>query len=170
MKNLYCIIFLFPLYAFAVSGGSGEYDIVPRTINFLIFVAILYYFVANPFKNFYKNRILKISLKLDEIQKKLLESKTKKLDTIKKLEEAKANSSAALVVARKEAEILVQKIKEETQDELNLLQKHFEEQKKYEFRKMEKEITSSILKDIFTDPSVVLKQDEIINLMIKKVS
>lgn len=79
MKKLFYFIFLLPLCAFGASNGSGEYDIVPRTINFLIFVAILYYFVANPFKAFYKNRILRISLKLDEIQKKLLESKAKNL-------------------------------------------------------------------------------------------
>ncbi len=99
MSKLFFIIFLLPLYAFGASNGSGEYDIIPRTINFLIFVAILYYFVATPFKNFYKNRIVKISSKLDEIQKKLLESKAKKLDTMKKLEEAKASGQQVLVLS-----------------------------------------------------------------------
>lgn len=170
MKKLFYFIFLLPLCAFGASNGSGEYDIVPRTINFLIFVAILYYFVANSFKAFYKNRILRISLKLDEIQKKLLESKAKKLDTMKKLEEAKANAAAALVVAKKEAEVLAQKIKEETQNELALLEKHFEEQKDYEFRKMEKEVVSLTLKEIFEDSNIALKQNEIIDIMMKKVS
>ncbi|AXP09158.1 F0F1 ATP synthase subunit B [Campylobacter hepaticus] len=170
MNKLYYLIFSLPLYAFGASSGSGEYDIIPRTINFLIFIAILYYFAATPFKNFYKNRILKISFKLDEIQKKLLESKAKKLETMKKLEEAKANSAAALVIAKKEAEILVENIKKETQDELNLLQKHFEEQKDYELRKMEKELVSDILNEIFIDPKMTLKQNEILDLMMKKVS
>lgn len=170
MSKLFFIIFLLPLYAFAASSDSREYDIIPRTINFLIFVAILYYFVANSFKNFYKNRIIKISSKLDEIQKKLLESKAKKLDTMKKLEEAKANATAALVAAKKEAEILAQNIKKETQDEMDLLQKHFEEQKDYELRKMEKELVSDILNEIFADPNMTLKQSEIIELIMKKVS
>ncbi|MBM0636542.1 F0F1 ATP synthase subunit B [Campylobacter sp. VicNov18] len=170
MRKLNYIVLLLPLYAFSASNGNGEYDIVSRTINFLIFIAILYYFAATPFKNFYKNRILKISFKLDEIQKKLLESKAKKLDTMKKLEEAKANSAAALVTAKKEAEILVQNIKKETQDELDLLQKHFEDQKNYELRKMEKELVSDVLKEIFIDPNMTLKQNEIIELMMKKVS
>ncbi|EAK3245406.1 F0F1 ATP synthase subunit B [Campylobacter jejuni] len=170
MSKLLFIIFLLPLYAFGASNSSGEYDIIPRTINFLIFVGILYYFVATPFKNFYKNRIVKISSKLDEIQKKLLESKAKKLDTMKKLEEAKASAAAALITAKKEAEILVQNIKKETQDELDLLQKHFEEQKDYEFRKMEKELVSNTLNEIFSDPNMTLKQSEIIELMMKKVS
>ncbi|HFW6606853.1 TPA: F0F1 ATP synthase subunit B, partial [Campylobacter jejuni] len=98
------------------------------------------------------------------------ESKAKKLDTMKKLEEAKASAAAALITAKKEAEILVENIKKETQDELDLLQKHFEEQKDYEFRKMEKELVSNTLNEIFSDPNMTLKQSEIIELMMKKVS
>lgn len=69
MSKLLFIIFLLPLYAFGVSNGSGEYDIIPRTINFLIFVGILYYFVATPFKKFLQKPYCKISSKLDEFKK-----------------------------------------------------------------------------------------------------
>ncbi|EAI7373902.1 F0F1 ATP synthase subunit B, partial [Campylobacter jejuni] len=44
------------------------------------------------------------------------------------------------------------------------------EQKDYEFRKMEKELVSNILNEIFSDPNMTLKQSEIIELMMKKVS
>lgn len=169
MKKIFYLI-LFPLCLFGASSGSGEYDIIPRTINFLIFVAILYYFVATPFKNFYKSRIIKISSRLDEIQKKLLESKAKELEMMKKLEYAKASATAALLTAKKEAEILVQETKKETQNELALLEKHFEEQKDYELRKMEKEVISKILNDIFNDKDVQLNQNQIIDIMMKKVS
>lgn len=169
MKKIFYLI-LFPLCLFGASSGSGEYDIIPRTINFLIFVAILYYFVATPFKNFYKSRIIKISSRLDEIQKKLLESKAKELEMMKKLEDAKASATAALLTAKKEAEILVQETKKETQNELALLEKHFEEQKDYELRKMEKEVISKILNDIFNDKDVQLNQNQIIDIMMKKVS
>ncbi|MBZ7938773.1 MULTISPECIES: F0F1 ATP synthase subunit B [Campylobacter] len=166
MKILYSLILLSPIYAMA----STEYDIVPRTINFLIFIAILYYFSANAFKNFYKNRIIKISSKIDEIQKNLLESKAKKIDIMKKIEEAKANSVAAISIAKKEADAQAQKIKEETQNEIALLEQNFEEQKKYELRKMKKEVVSCVLQEIFEDPSISLKQNEIIDIISKKVS
>lgn len=169
MKKIFYLV-LFPLCLFGASIDSGEYDIIPRTINFLIFVAILYYFVATPFKNFYKSRIIKISSRLDDIQKKLLESKSKKLEMIKKLEDAKASATAALVMAKKEAEILVQQIKDETQNEFALLEKHFKEQKDYELRKMEKEVISKILNDIFNDKDIQLNQNQIIDIMMKKVS
>lgn len=164
------ILMLFlPLYTFAALNVS-EYDIVPRTINFLIFAAILYYFLAPALKNFYKNRIVGISSKLDEIQKKLLESKTKKLHSMKKLEEAKAHAAAALILAKKEAEILVENIRNETHNECALLERHFEEHKEYELRKMEKEVILQTLNKLFADESLVLKQNDIIEIMMKKVS
>ncbi|MBZ7965907.1 F0F1 ATP synthase subunit B [Campylobacter molothri] len=164
MKILYSLILLSPIYTMAAT----EYDIVPRTINFFIFIAILYYFSANFFKNFYKNRIIKISSKIDEIQKNLLESKAKKIDIMKKIEEAKANSVAAISIAKKEADIYMQKIKEEAQNEVTLLEQNFEDQKKYELRKMKKEVVSCALQEIFED--IRLKQNEIIDIISKKVS
>ncbi|EMB0045694.1 F0F1 ATP synthase subunit B, partial [Campylobacter jejuni] len=38
------------------------------------------------------------------------------------------------------------------------------------FRKMEKELVSNTLNEIFSDPNMTLKQSEIIELMMKKVS
>jgi len=162
------LIFLLPLYALA--AGGSDYDIIPRVVNFLIFVAILYYFTASAFRTFFKNRILKISSRLDEIQKKLLESKTKKFEVNKKLEEAKANAANSLMMVKKEVEILVNSIQAETQNELLLMDKQFEEQKNYALRKMEKELVSQILVDVFNDSDFVLRQDEIIDMMMKKVS
>ncbi|EPS5758467.1 F0F1 ATP synthase subunit B, partial [Campylobacter coli] len=40
----------------------------------------------------------------------------------------------------------------------------------YEFRKMEKEVVSLTLKEIFEDSNIALKQNEIIDIMMKKVS
>lgn len=170
MKGLIYLICLLPLSAVAAPSGSGEYDIIPRTVNFVIFVAILYYLLVNPAKHFYKSRILKISSRLDEIQKKLLESKSKKLDIMKKLEEAKANAAEALIVSKKEAEILANGIKEELQGELALLDRHFEEQKEYELRKMEKEVISQILAELFDENNAHFGQKEIINIMMEKAS
>lgn len=168
MKGL--VFFLLPLGAFAASGGGGEYDIVPRAINFVIFVAILYYFLATPFRNFYKNRILKISSRLDEIQKKLLESKAKKLEIMKKLEEARAVAAGALITAKKESEILAEQIRSNAKEELVLLQRHFEEQKEYEWRKMKREVVSHIITELFNNKDVRLTQEDIIDIMMKKAS
>lgn len=152
------------------SSGSGDYDIVPRAVNFLIFAAILVYLLKNPAKNFYNNRIAKIASRLDDIQKRVLDSKNKKLEMIKQLESAKKDAENAVEFAQKEAEILSQKIKEDTKNELHLLERYFEEQKDYEQRKMQKEVIASILNEMFADKKNELSQDEILAIMLKKVS
>lgn len=169
MRKLVCVIFLVPSFILGASSGE-EYDIVPRTINFIIFFAILFYLLADPLRSYYKSRILKISSKLDEIQRKLLESKNKKLNIVRKLEEARINASNALTTAKKEAEILANKIRTETKEELALFDKHFEEYKDYELRRMEREVVSEVLAEIFNDPQIRLKQSEILDIMMKKVS
>lgn len=169
MSKLVCVILLVPSFILGASSGE-EYDIVPRTINFIIFFAILFYLLADPLRNYYKSRILKISSKLDEIQRKLLESKNKKLNIVRKLEEARINASNALTTAKKEAEILANKIRTETKEELALFDKHFEEYKDYELRRMEREVVSEVLVEIFNDPQIRLKQSEILDIMMKKVS
>ena len=80
------IILLSPLALFAGEGGT---DIIPRTINFLIFAAILYRFVAAPLKNFFKGRRDEIVTTLKSIQEKVEESKKAKAEAQKKLEDSK---------------------------------------------------------------------------------
>jgi F-type H+-transporting ATPase subunit b len=46
------LLFLAGVLAFA-SEGSGHTDIIPRTINFIIFVAILWYLVGDKVKRFF---------------------------------------------------------------------------------------------------------------------
>ncbi|MCR6586492.1 F0F1 ATP synthase subunit B [Campylobacter insulaenigrae] len=164
------LITIIPFYVFAAGDGSGDYDILPRTVNFILFVAILYYFIATPIKKFYNDRINKISSKMNEIQEKLIASKNLKLEMMKKLDLAKQESINAVALAKKEAEILASKIENETKTELSILEKSFQEHKKYEIRKMEKEVINSVLEEVFKDDNSYLKQEDIINIMMKKAS
>ncbi|MCR6571155.1 F0F1 ATP synthase subunit B [Campylobacter insulaenigrae] len=164
------LITIIPFYVFAAGDGSGDYDILPRTVNFILFVAILYYFIATPIKKFYNDRINKISSKMNEIQEKLIASKNLKLEMMKKLDLAKQESINAVALAKKEAEILASKIENETKTELSVLEKSFQEHKKYEIRKMEKEVINSVLEEVFKDDNSYLKQEDIINIMMKKAS
>ncbi|CAM4118006.1 F0F1 ATP synthase subunit B [Campylobacter armoricus] len=168
MKNF--LVLIFPFYAFAAGNGSGEYDIIPRVVNFILFAAILYYFIATPLKNFYNGRITKIASRMNEIQEKLIASKNHKLEMMKKLDLAKQEAINAVVLAKKEAEIIADKIDNETKMELKALEKTFEEHKEYEMRRMEKEVVQAVLDEIFDDESLQLQQKEILNIMMKKVS
>ena len=79
MKINYFLLLLAPIALFASGGeGGGSTDIIPRTINFLIFAAIMYYYVADAAKEWYLGRKNEIATKLDSIQVKLKESNSKK--------------------------------------------------------------------------------------------
>ena len=159
------LLLLFPFVLMA----DGGYDIVPRTINFIIFAAILYYLIANPVKNAYKGRIESIAARLDNIEQKLKESKAKKDDAIKRVEEAKANADSLEETARKEAFLISERIKEETMQEIVNLEKSFQDQKEFEKRRMVKSVVGEILNEIFASDSVKMDQSELINIMLKRV-
>lgn len=159
------LLLLFPFVLMA----DGGYDIVPRTINFIIFAAILYYLIANPVKNAYKGRIESIAARLDNIEQKLKKSKVKKDDAIKCVEEAKANADSLVETARKEAFLISERIKEETMQEIVNLEKSFQDQKEFEKRRMVKSVVGEILNEIFASDSVKMDQSELINIMLKRV-
>ena len=149
--------------------ADGGYDIVPRTINFIVFAAILYYFIANPIKNAYKGRIADIAARLDNIEQKLKDSKAKKDDALRRVEEAKANAASLVEIARKEAVLISERIKEETRQEVTNLEKSFQDQKEFEKRRMVKSVVGEILNEIFASDSVKMDQSELINIMLKRV-
>jgi len=53
-KILVLMLIIFNVFVFASNSISGT-DIIPRTINFLIFVAILWYLVGNRAVEFFRN-------------------------------------------------------------------------------------------------------------------
>ena len=101
MKKL-GLITLFSAAAFA-SEMAAHTDIVPRTINFLIFVAILWYLAGNKIINFFKQRQENIAKRFQEVQSKLKEAKTKKETLKAELENAKAKAEEIVNNAKEEA-------------------------------------------------------------------
>ncbi len=152
MKKIALLLGLFSAFAFA----SGDYsithtDFIPRTINFLIFVAILWYVGGNKLVNFFKQRKEKIAKQFQEIEEKLKESKARKEALKAELENAKIKAKEIIENAKKEAELLEVKIKEQTEEEIKILQKQFEEFKKYETQKAKKEVIEMFLKETLKD-------------------
>lgn len=168
MKKIYLILFI-PFLLIASEPSGKGYDIVARTINFLLFFGILYYFIATPIKNAYKARIERIAGRLDGIQKKLKESQTKKDDALRRVEEAKSNAISLVETSKKEAMILSEKIKNETNQELVSIEKSFEEQKEFERRRMTKTVVGEVLNEIFESDSMKIDQNELVNIVLKKV-
>ena len=151
MKINYFLLLLAPIALFASGGeGGGSTDIIPRTINFLIFAAIMYYYVADAAKEWYLGRKKEIALA--------------------KVEEAKANARALVETAKKEAVLLSEKVAQEAEAEIEGLEKAFEDRVTIERRKMQRVIVCEILDEMFKEGSISLDNDEIVKIVNKKVA
>ena len=158
--------------ALMASGGEGHggTDIFPRTLNFLIFAAILYYYVADSAKQWYLGRKNDIAAKLDSIQVKLKESNSKKETALQKVEEAKANAKVLVETAKKEAVLLADKVANDTNTEIENLEKAFEDRINIERRQMQRAVVSEVLEGMFKEGSISLDNDEIVKIINKKVA
>ena len=171
MKLRYLLLMITPALLLASGGGgTGETDIIPRTINFMIFAAILFYLLAEPAKQFYLGRKAGIADKLDSIQEKLKESNGAKEAAQRKVEEAKANAKSLIETSKKEAQLLADKIAKETEFELQNLDKAFTEKTEIERRKMARDVVNGVLDQMFAGEAIALDKEELVNIVMKKVA
>ncbi len=168
--KIWLLLFVVGGSLFAGEAHGGGTDIVPRTVNFLIFAAILYYLVAEPVKNFFKNRSAQIAVKLEEVQQKLKQAKEDRERAQKELEKAKELAKNIAQTTKKEIEIATQEIKRQTEAELAVLEKAFEENIELERRKRVREITKEILEELFEDKSIQLDKEKFVDIIAKKVA
>jgi F-type H+-transporting ATPase subunit b len=171
MKIFYFVaLCAMPGVLFAAGGGSGEYDILPRAINFTIFAAILYYLIAEPLKGLYFKRLNGIADRLDSIQQKLKESKSKKEEAILKVEEAKVLAKSLVQTAHKEVDIIKKRYETELSHELENLDKSHNEHIEIERRRMTRQAVSEVLDEMFAGDSMQLDQDKFVSIVLKKVA
>jgi len=161
------LIILIGAFLFA-SEGVGETDIVVRVINFLIFVAILWYLVADKVIAFFKERKEKIANKSQEVEKKLKETKEQKELLKAKLKEAKIKADEIVEDSKKEAEVIYDNIIKEAKEEVELYKKHFEEFKEIEIKKAEKEAVKEFLEDVLKD--IHITSEDAVKIVLKKVA
>ena len=170
MKLKFLFLMLVPAFVLASEGTGGETDIIPRTINFLIFAAILYYLIAEPAKNFFTGRKDQIADKLNSIQKRLKESKAKKEQALQKVEDAKANAASLIQTAKKEAEMIKERLAEDLKIEIESMIKAHNERVEIERRKMIRDTVAQVLDEIFEDGAVAFEKDDFVDIVMKKVA
>lgn len=171
-KLLYILLLILPAFVYAAGAGEGSEstDIVPRTVNFLIFAAILYYFVANPIKDFFTGRKNSIASRLNAIQEKLKESTNEKNEAKELVEKAKIEAKSIMQVSKDETEILKSKISENLKMDMQNLEKSFDDQISIEQRKMTRSVILEVLGEVFDKDSLLLKKDELLDIVMKKVA
>ncbi len=166
MKKSFLVILLAAVGAFAAEGAaSGGTDIIPRTINFLIFAAILWYLVGDKARKFFSDRKENIAKKFQEIEEKLKESKDRKEALKAELQNSKKFAEEIIENAKEEAVYLENKIKAQTEEEIKMLQKHFEEYKNTAIRKIKQEAVEKYLEELFKD--IHLSSEDAAKLILK---
>jgi len=160
---------LAPMALFANSEGA-ETDIVQRTVNFVIFAGILWYLLADKLKAFFADRTASIQAELDKVQDTLKASQDKVDDAAKKLEEAKVLAAEIVEGAKADVDSVKAKVTQAVENEIANLDKSFDERIKVETSKAKREIISEILDELLSSDNVTLTQDELANIVLKKVA
>lgn len=159
---------MFPVALFANDGA--ETDIIQRTVNFIIFAAILWYLLADRIKAFFAGRTLGIQAELDKVQDTKRASLEKKQEAVRKSEDAKRIAAEIVEGAKADVDAIKQKVLAAVEAEIANLNKNFDEMMKVELSKVKKDVVASILDELLNSDTINLSQDELVNIVLKKVA
>ena len=164
------LLLLFGIGTFAFASSEGGTDIVPRSVDFVIFVALMYYLLAGKIKEFFSQRSQEIADELGKVDEKIKEAKNAKKEALKKLEEAKKIAKDIEATTAKETMMIVEKIEQSYENEIRVLEKQKEEIMEVSQNKAVREVVSNTLNEILDIDSVTQNKDELIETLLKKVA
>lgn len=164
------LVALAPVALFASEGAETNYDIVQRTVNFIIFAGILWYLLADKIKAFFAERSLSIQAELDKVQDTLKASQEKVKDAQKKLEEAKKLATEIVESAKADVDSVKQKVAVAVDTDIANLNKNLDEMMKVELSKAKKQVVTEVLEELLSSDNIKLTQNELVNIVLKKVA
>ncbi len=167
-KLLLLLLALSPLALLASEGG--ETDILQRTVNFVIFVAILYYLLADKAKAFFADRTAGIQAQLDKVQDTLKASKQKVEDAQKSLEESRVLASTIIEEANENITSIKDQVAAGVESDIAQLEKSFEDKIENETRKVKNQVVEELLNELLKSENMPLSQDDLANIVLKKVA
>jgi F-type H+-transporting ATPase subunit b len=173
MKLKYILLLLAPIAVMASSAeAEAEHstDIVARTINFLIFAGIIYYLIADKVKAYFRDRSKTIADNLVAVQDKLAESNSKKEEALKTAESSTDTAKDIVTTAKKEADLLVGKIKDNLKVEISNLEKSHTDRVEVEEKKMSREVVNEVIDEMFKGDGAGLKNEDLLDIIKKKVA
>ncbi|MFP5952486.1 F0F1 ATP synthase subunit B [Helicobacter pylori] len=157
------LIFLSPLCATGLD--ISQTDIIERSLNFLLFAGILWYFLAKKLRAFLHSKSLEISKRLEEIQAQLKVSKENKKKLLKELEQAKEKAELIISDANKEAYTITQKYELQTKIDVENLIKNSKALMDLEVKKIKRELVESVFKDLRESKKVPFNAQDCVNIL-----
>ncbi|WP_301054857.1 F0F1 ATP synthase subunit B [uncultured Helicobacter sp.] len=171
MKKTLCAIIFLVLPSFLLASVSIEQsDFVERVINFVIFIAILWYFAFYPIKGIFINRKNAIAARLQEAQDNLQKAKQEKEAALKALEESKEKAKDIITAAKQEAYLVEQKYNEQIKKDIETLKYALELNIEFEQRKAIQESVNKLLDELIKSNDIALNKEEYINIITKRIS
>ncbi len=174
MKKILLLLLLAGLFAplalFANSDSSVHTDIISRSLNFVVFFIIMWYLLASKLRAFFAGRKEGIQAQLDKVQDLLKASEDKTLAAKQKLEDAKILSIKIIEGASSDVKLIEEKVETNTKEEINILNKHQEQRMQSQSKKSKHEALGEVLDELFDDKNISLTQDELAQIIIKKVA
>ncbi|MBD3800820.1 MAG: F0F1 ATP synthase subunit B [Campylobacterales bacterium] len=171
MKKLLVMTLFVSASLFASSGAEhGATDILPRTVNFLIFAGILWYLLEKPVKGFFTGRAGEIADRLNSIQEKLRASEAEKVAAEARVEEAKAFASELAATTEKEKEVLKKQIEAQSANEIAVLEKQMKDKVSLAERQMVRSVVETLLSDVTAQSTASLDKEKMADIIVKKVA
>ena len=155
---------------FANDSGVDESDIVYRAVNFVIFIAILFYLLNDKLKAFFTNRSNSIKARLNEVQDRLKASKQEKEDALKNVTDAKKMAEDIIATAKKDAIIISENIKVTIAENIKILDNNMNDLMSFELREAKKDIVDEVIESIFDDDSLNISDEQIAQKLSHKVA
>ncbi|WP_394908464.1 F0F1 ATP synthase subunit B [uncultured Helicobacter sp.] len=152
------------------SGSFEQSDFIPRLINFILFLAILWYFTFARIKAIFVNRRTHIASQLQEIQNKLHKTQQEKADALKKLEESKARAQEIVEIAKKEANMISQRFAQQTQTQIQALIQTMDANMEFEQTRAVREAVESILSEVVHSKEVQLDNKDYVTIITKRIA
>jgi F-type H+-transporting ATPase subunit b len=169
MKKLLLLTFILsPLALFA--SGDTQTDIVPRTVNFLIFAGIIYYLLGDKIKGFLSSRTESIQTELDKVQATLDESKQKVADAEAELSDAKRIAKELVDDANASVSDIQKRISDSFDAEIAQLNKTFDEKVALEARKAKQAIVTEVLEELLNNDNLAITKENLSEIISKKVA
>ena len=171
MSRIILLMLMVSTYALASENGvEHSTDILWRTINFLVFAGIIWYFVAEPAKNYFSGRSKSIADELQKVQDKLSESKAAKEKALQKLNDAEKLAKEILENAKKENKVLQDAIMNQCNSDLDVITKQNISLMELEKRKMVREVVDTKLTELLADNINSFDTKAMVDVILKKVA
>ncbi|WP_104732280.1 F0F1 ATP synthase subunit B family protein [Helicobacter salomonis] len=154
------------------AGGHdiSQTDIVLRVVNFVLFVALVWYFISGSLKRMLEQRRAKIASKLSALQEQRQTIKEEKERALKTLERAKQEANQIISGAKQEAFLLEQRYEQQAKNVIEKLIKDNQNTRDKEMLKIQQEVVAELLDTLFKTEQAGFDASTYVHLLQDKVA